>query len=103
MGTLVDGAVDDVDGNKDDALLASSGSRKQSPYLVHRRCRRKPRPPMGPGRPLAGSAGGSRVALDFDAGHIGASSLSQADPCAELLGRFHMDFEAPKEKGGLGW
>ena len=38
-----------------------------------------------------------------DAGHIGASSSSQADPCAELLGRFRVDFEALRKRRGLGW
>ena len=33
-----------------------------------------------------------------DAGHLGASSSSQADPCAELLGRFRVDFEALRKR-----
>ena len=33
-----------------------------------------------------------------DAGHLDASSSSQADPCAQLLGRFRMDFEALRRK-----
>ena len=33
-----------------------------------------------------------------DAGHLDTSSSSQADPCAQLLGRFCMDFEALRKK-----
>ena len=40
------------------------------------------------------ASGGVRQGDAPDAGHIGASSSSQADPCAELLGRFRVDFEA---------
>ena len=53
---------------------------------------------------LHGAASGSvRQGNAPDAGHLGASSLSQADPCSELLGRFRMDFEAlRKRKEALG-
>ena len=53
---------------------------------------------------LHGAASGGVCQGDApDAGHIGASSLSQADPCTELLGRFHVDFEAlQKRKEALG-
>ena len=33
-----------------------------------------------------------------DARHLDASSSSQADPCAQLLGRFCMDFEALRKR-----
>ena len=49
---MVDGAIEDADGDGGDALLMSSGSRKRSPYLARQRCRGKPWPPMGPGGPL---------------------------------------------------
>ena len=32
------------------------------------------------------------------AGHLGASSSPQIDPCAELLGRFRVDFEALRKR-----
>ena len=38
--------------------------------------------------------GGAHQANAPDAGCLGAPSSSQADPCAELLGRFRVDFEA---------
>ena len=48
---------------------------------------------------LNGAASGGVCQGDaLDAGHIGASSLSQVDPCAELLGRFRMDFEALRKR-----
>ena len=44
---------------------------------------------------LHGAASGSGCQGDApDIDHIGASSSSQDDPCAELLGLFHVDFEA---------
>jgi hypothetical protein len=48
LGTIVDDAVNDENGDEDDALLTLSGSRKCSPYLARQKCRGKPRPPMGP-------------------------------------------------------
>ena len=33
LGAMVDGTVEDVDGDEDDVLLTSSGSHKRSPYL----------------------------------------------------------------------
>ena len=33
-----------------------------------------------------------------NAGHLDASSSPQADPCAQLLGRFCVDFEALRKK-----
>ena len=33
-----------------------------------------------------------------DTRHLDASSSSQADPCAQLLGRFCVDFEALRKK-----
>ena len=65
-GATVDGIAKDADGDKGDALLASSGAHKRAPDLTRQRCREKPWPPMGPGWPLAGSAGGSRVAQRVD-------------------------------------
>ena len=49
---MVDGAVEDEDGDEDDALRTPSGLRKRAPYLARLRCRGKPRPPMGPEGPL---------------------------------------------------
>ena len=52
LGAMVDGVVEDEDGDEVDALHMPSGSCKRAPYLVRQRCRGKPRPPMGPGGPL---------------------------------------------------
>ena len=58
--------VDDEDGDEDDALRTLSGSRKRSPYLARQRCRGISATTYGTGRPLAGSAGGRRVAQRAD-------------------------------------
>ena len=42
LGAMVDGVVEDADGDEGDALLTSSGSHKQSPYLASQRSHRKP-------------------------------------------------------------
>ena len=48
---------------------------------------------------LNGAAPGGMCQGDVpDAGHLGASSSSQADPCVELLGRFCVDFEAFRKR-----
>ena len=47
---------------------------------------------------LGATSGGVRQNGVPDAGHFGASSSSQADPCAELLGRFRVDFEALRKR-----
>ena len=48
---------------------------------------------------LHGAASGSGCQGDApDIDHIGASSSSQDDPCAELLGRFCVDFEALRKR-----
>ena len=49
------------------------------------------------------ASGGVRQGDAPDDGRIGASSSSQTDPCAELLGCFRVDFEAlQKRKEALG-
>ena len=57
LGAMVDGIVEDEDGDEDDALRTLSGSRKRSPYLARQRCRGISAATYGTGRPLAGSAG----------------------------------------------
>ena len=47
---------------------------------------------------LDGSTGDAHQADTPDAGRPDASSSSQADPCAQLLGRFCMDFEALRKR-----
>ena len=42
--------------------------------------------------------GGVRLGDVPDVGHLGASSSPQTDPCAELLGRFRVDFEALRKR-----
>ena len=53
---------------------------------------------------LLGEATGSAHQADApDASRLDASSLSQGDPCAQLLGRFRVDFEAlQKRREALG-
>ena len=63
---MVDGVVEDEDGDEDDALRTLLGSRKRSPYLARQRCRGISAATYGTGRPLAGSAGGRRVAQRAD-------------------------------------
>ena len=62
-----------------------------------------PTAPMveAPGAPaiLLGEATGGVHEDDApDAGHLDASSSSQADPCARLLGHFRVDFEALRKR-----
>ena len=38
LGAMVDGVVEDEDGDEDDALRTLLGSRKRSPYLARQRC-----------------------------------------------------------------
>ena len=66
LGAMVDGAVEDEDGDEDDALQTLSGSCKRCPYLAHQRCRGISAATYGTRRPLAGSAGGRRVAQRAD-------------------------------------
>ena len=48
---------------------------------------------------LLGEATGSAHQADApDASRLDASSSSQADPCAQLLGRFRVDFEALRKR-----
>ena len=47
---------------------------------------------------LGGATGGAHQADTPDAGRLNASSSSQADPCAQLLARFRMDFEALRKR-----
>ena len=48
---------------------------------------------------LNGAVSGSVCQGDVpDASHLGASSSPQTDPCAELLGRFRVDFEALRKR-----
>ena len=57
LGAMVDGVVEDEDGDEDDALRTLSGSHKRSPYLARQRCRGISVATYGTGRPLAGSEG----------------------------------------------
>ena len=65
-GAMVDGIVEDEDGDEHDALRTLSGSRKQAPYMAHQRCRGISTATYGTRRPLAGSAGGHRIAQRAD-------------------------------------
>ena len=59
--------------------------------------------PRTPAVLLGEAAGGVHQDDTLDAGHLAASSSSQADPCAQLLGRFRVDFEAlQKRREALG-
>ena len=42
LGAMVDGVVEDEDGDEDDALHMFSGSRKRTPYLARQICHGKP-------------------------------------------------------------
>ena len=66
LGAMVDGVVEDEDGDEDDTLRMLLGSRKGSPYLACQRCRGMSAATYGTRRPLAGSAGGRRVAQRSD-------------------------------------
>ena len=54
--------------------------------------------PEAPATLHGAGTGGMRQGDAPDAGRIGASSSSQADPCAELLGCFRVDFEALRKR-----
>ena len=47
---------------------------------------------------LGEATGGVHEDDASDARHLDASSSSQADPCAQLLGRFRVDFEALRKR-----
>ena len=47
LGAMIDGVVEDKDGDEDDALRTLSGSDKRAPYLAHQRCQWETTP-MGP-------------------------------------------------------
>ena len=64
--TMVDGAAEDEDGDGDDALRTLSDSRKRAPYLARQRCCGISASTYGIGWPLAGSAGGRRIAQRAD-------------------------------------
>ena len=66
LGAMVDSVVWDEDGDEDDALRTLSGSRKRAPYLARQRCCEISATTYGTGWPLAGSAGGRRVAQRAD-------------------------------------
>ena len=63
---MVDGVVEDKDGDEDDALRTLSGSRKRVPYLARQRCCEISAATYGTRRPLVGSAGGRRIAQRAD-------------------------------------
>ena len=65
-GATVDGAVEDGDGDEDDALRTLSGSRKRASYLARQRCRGISAATYGTEWSLAGLAGGRRVAQRAD-------------------------------------
>ena len=79
LGAMVNSVVEDEDGDEDDALRMLSGSRKRSPYLAQQRCRGISAATYGTGRPLVGSARGSRVA-------------QRADQCTIARQRAHKKF-----------
>ena len=54
--------------------------------------------PGAPATLLGEATGGVHQDDAPDAGHLDASSLLQADPCAQLLGRFRVDFEALRKR-----
>ena len=54
--------------------------------------------PEAPAALLGGATNGVHQVDAPDAGRLGASSSSQADPCAQLLGRFRVDFEALRKR-----
>ena len=54
--------------------------------------------PKAPATFLGVASGDVSLGEAPDAGHLDASSLLQADPYAELLGRFRVDFEALRKR-----
>ena len=54
--------------------------------------------PGAPATLLGEATGGVHQADAPDAGRLGAPSSSQAAPCAQLLGRFRVDFEALRKR-----
>ena len=66
LGAMVDGIVEGEDGDEHDVLRTLSGSCKRAPYLEHQRCHRISTTTYVTRRPLAGSAGGRRVAQRAD-------------------------------------
>ena len=63
----------------------------------------RPTAPEAPAVPREATPGGIPQAGSFDTDHLDTSSMPQADPCAERLGRFRVDFEAlRKRKEALG-
>ena len=59
--------------------------------------------PEAPAASLGEATGSAHQAGAPDADRLDASSSSQVDPCAQLLGRFRMDFEAlQKRREALG-
>ena len=54
--------------------------------------------PEAPATLHGAASGGVRQGNAPDAGHLGASSSPKTDPCAELLGRFRVDFEALRKR-----
>ena len=63
---MVDGAIEDEDGDEDDALRTLSSSHKRAPYLARQKFRGISTATYGTRRPLAGSAGGRRIAQRAD-------------------------------------
>ena len=63
---MVDGDVEDGNGDEDDMLCTPSGSHKRAPYLARQRCGGISAVTYGTGRPLAGSAGERRDAQRED-------------------------------------
>ena len=57
LGAMVDGIVEDEDGDEDDALRMLSGSHKRAPYVARQRCRGISAATYGTGWPLTGSTG----------------------------------------------
>ena len=54
--------------------------------------------PEAPAASLGEATGSAHQAGAPDADRLDASSSSQVDPCAQLLGRFRVDFEALRKR-----
>ena len=72
LGAMVDGIVEDENGDEDGALRTLSGSHKRAPYLARQRCRGISAATYGTGWPFAGSVGD--VALHKERNNVRQSS-----------------------------
>ena len=74
------------------ARAAEAGGGKQLPSTPVNEAPEAPAASLGEAISSAHQAGAS------DADHLGAPSSSQVDPCAQLLGRFRVNFEALRKR-----